>query len=196
MNGYGDIVDRQERPFVPRDDDPQIRGDEFALAYVKPDGTRVFYNRDTTTAQAAADATRLDVLARAQGRHDPEPGESESAALWSRTPTREQLEARDRAFAAFVANLPMWSDEAMPRIDWRWLSADDDPTMARAWGFCRWTGPGHVQIALRVDASPERIYSTTLHESAHAVDHELLRLGAPTALLEQRARHVQRVLGV
>jgi hypothetical protein len=191
-------TDRQERTLDPHHDDRHSNVDTFELAYVTPGGARVFYNRNTTplTREAVADAVRCELLARAQGRDDaPEPEPTTDDGIWSRTPTPAQVDALARAMNAFVANLSMWSDEAMPTIAVRWLREEDDPVMRRAWGFCRWVRPGHVQIALRVDASPERIFSTVLHEAAHAADHELLRRGAPSALLEERARHIQRVLG-
>jgi hypothetical protein len=172
-------------------DDPE---DRYVLAYTAPDGRRI-YVRLGEDVTAAADAARCEALARAQGRggHDDD-GAPTTEPLWSRQPTPEQLDARDRAFNEFVGNLLFWTDEGMPAIAWRWVTDGDVPDIAGAWGYCRSTGVGMVEIGLRVEASPERIYSTTLHELTHAGDHELIRLGAPIDVLEQRARHIQHVL--
>lgn len=162
--------------------------------YTFPDGRRLLVS-PWEDARAAADQARAEAFARAQGRVDEDhAAPSSPTPVWSRTPSPEQVAARDRAFHTFIGNLPMWSDEGMPRIEWRWLREDDDPIMSRAWGFCRWLAPWHVMIALRVDVSPERTYGTALHELAHAIDHEFLRYGAPRGFLEERAEHLQHVL--
>jgi len=192
-----DLHDRWERPRLEALEPSRrdmSQGDSYTLAYVRPDGTRI-YVAPTCDVRAVADEERCERLARLAGHAAPDtPAAPEADAIWTREPSPEQVGARNRAYVAFVANLPYWSDAPMPRIAWRWLLEGDDPTLAGAWGFTRWTGPGEVQIALRVDASPARIYKTTLHEAAHANDHELLRYGAPRELLEQRADHIQHVL--
>jgi len=194
-----DLTDRWERPRLDALE-PSRRdmgqGDPYTLAYTRPDGTRV-YVAPTCDVRAVADEERRERLARLAGHVAPDaPAAPAPEPIWSRTPTPEQLAARNAAFAEFAIDLSFRTDQPLPRIDWRWLlPSDGDPLIdARTAGCCRVISPAHVVIALRADRTPAQIFATTVHELTHAADAALSFYGMPTAMAEARAEAVARRL--